>query len=80
MEAAAIGCQAALEDIGMTEAELAAYYRDPDVWLDDDRDSYTLYIYARSADSFDGDSRVCQIRVDPDTGEVLSLEWTDGAG
>ena len=30
-EAAAIGCQAALEDIGMTEAELAAYYRDPDV-------------------------------------------------
>lgn len=31
MEAAAIGRQAALEDIGMTEAELAAYYRDPDV-------------------------------------------------
>ncbi len=29
MEAAAIGRQAALEDIGMTEAELAAYYRDP---------------------------------------------------
>lgn len=31
MEAAAIGRQAALEDTGMTEAELAAYYRDPDV-------------------------------------------------
>lgn len=31
MEAAAIGRQAALEDIGMTEAEFAAYYRDPDV-------------------------------------------------
>ena len=29
---------------------------------------------------FDGDNCVCQIRVDPETGEVLSLEWTDGVG
>lgn len=28
----------------------------------------------------DGDSRVCQIGIDPYTGAVLSLEWTDGVG
>ena len=72
--------QAALEDTGMTEAEFTAYYRDPDVWQYDDADSYTLYIFARTADMFDGDNCVCQIRVDPETGEVLSLEWTDGVG
>lgn len=80
MRAAAIGRQAALEDTGMTEAEFTAYYRDPDVWQYDDADSYTLYIFARTADMFDGDNCVCQIRVDPDTGEVLNLEWTDGLG
>lgn len=80
MRAAAIGRQAALEDTGMTEAEFTAYYRDPDVWQYDDADSYTLYIFARTADMFDGDNCVCQIRVDPETGEVLSLEWTDGVG
>ena len=64
----------------MTEAEFTAYYRDPDVWQYDDADSYTLYIFARTADMFDGDNCVCQIRVDPDTGEVLNLEWTDGLG
>lgn len=80
MRAAAIGRQAALEDTGMTEAEFTAYYRDPDVWQYDDADSYTLYIFARTADMFDGDNCVCQICVDPDTGEVLNLEWTDGLG
>lgn len=80
MRAAAIGRQAALEDTGMTEAEFTAYYRDPDVWLYPDMDSYLLYIYPRTVDTFDGDNRVCQICVDPETGEVLSLEWTDGVG
>ena len=80
MRAAAIGRQAAVEDTGMTEAEFTAYYRDPDVWLYPDMDSYLLYIYPRTVDTFDGDNRVCQICVDPDTGEVLNLEWTDGLG
>lgn len=80
MRAAAIGRQAALEDTGMTEAEFTAYYRDPDVWLYPDMDSYLLYIYPRTVDTFDGDNRVFQICVDPETGEVLSLEWTDGVG
>ena len=80
MRAAAIGRQAALEDTGMWGAESTAYYRDPDVWLYPDMDSYLLYIYPRTVDTFDGDNRVCQICVDPDTGEVLNLEWTDGLG
>ena len=80
MEAAAIGRQAALEDTGMTEADFIAYYRDPDVWQYDGLDRYVLYVFARSADKHDGDSRVCQIGIDPYTGAVLSLEWTDGVG
>lgn len=80
MQAAAVARQAAIADTGMTEAEFTAYYRDPDVWLYPDMDSYLLYIYPRTVDTFDGDNRVCQICVDPDTGEVLNLEWTDGLG
>ena len=80
MEAAAIGRQAALEDTGMTEADFIAYYRDPDVWQYDGLDRYVLYVFARSADKHDGDSRVYQIGIDPYTGAVLSLEWTDGVG
>ena len=80
MQAAAVARQAAMADTGMTEAEFTAYYRDPDVWLYPDMDSYLLYIYPRTVDTFDGDNRVCQICVDPDTGEVLNLEWTDGLG
>lgn len=80
MRAAAVARQAAMADTGMTEAEFTAYYRDPDVWLYPDMDSYLLYIYPRTVDTFDGDNRVCQICVDPDTGEVLNLEWTDGLG
>ena len=80
MEAAAIGRQAALEDTGMTEADFIAYYRDPDVWQYDGLDRYVLYVFARTADKHDGDSRVCQIGIDPYTGAVLSLEWTDGVG
>lgn len=80
MEAAAIGRQAALEDTGMTEADFIAYYRDPEVWQYDGLDRYVLYVFARTADKHDGDSRVCQIGIDPYTGAVLSLEWTDGVG
>lgn len=80
MEAAAIGRQAALEDTGMTETDFIAYYRDPDVWQYDGLDRYVLYVFARTADKHDGDSRVCQIGIDPYTGAVLSLEWTDGVG
>ena len=80
MQAAAVARQAAMADTGMTEAEFTAYYRDPDVRLYPDMDSYLLYIYPRTVDTFDGDNCVCQIRVDPETGEVLSLEWTDGVG
>lgn len=80
MEAASIGRQAALEDTGMTEAEFIAYYRDPYVWLYNDTDCYTLYIFARTVDTFAGDNCVCQISVAMDTGEVLSLKWTDGLG
>lgn len=79
-EARALARQAALAASKMTEAEFDAYYREGDVCCFEGEICYTVLIYTKTADTPDGDNHVYQVRVDAESGEILSLEYTDGVG
>lgn len=83
LEARALARQAALEASKMSEADFSAYYQEGNVYCFDGEDVYTVLIYAKTADTPDGDGHVYQVNVgmgDDGSLSVLDLDYTDGVG
>ena len=78
-DALAAARRAAIIASGMTEAEFDAYYNAPFVHTASGG-VYYIFIYTKTVDTEGGDNHVYQVQVNGETGDVTSIEYTDGVG